>query len=81
MIAIDIKVGIMAKSVRGAKGRYASAVGRVVPLSHAPVVSARVPDEIFAELSQMSSGDRGDFIRAAIAEKLERDSTQSRVLS
>lgn len=66
----------MAKSVKGAKGRFVSAVGRAVPLSHAPVVSARVPDEIFAQLSLMSSGDRGDFIRAAIAEKLDRDSSK-----
>ena len=62
----------MPKSVKGSKGRFISADGRVIPLTNAPIVSARVTEEIFAELSLMSSGDRGDFIRAAIAEKLER---------
>ena len=72
MMAIDAKVVIMVKSIQGTKGRFISATGRAVPLTHARVVSARIPDDIYDELAAMSSGDRCDFIRAAIVEKLQR---------
>jgi hypothetical protein len=50
-------------------------------LSEAKTVSARVPDEVYKEiLLRVPEGERGDFIRDAIAEKLEKTPRADKVL-
>jgi hypothetical protein len=69
----------MARSIKGSTGRFISATGRPDPLTHARVFAVRVPAGGIADkLGAMKSGDRGDFLRAAIAEKLERDQVLSK---
>jgi hypothetical protein len=52
------------RSIMEAEGRF---------LSEAKTVSARVSDEVYKEiLLRVPEGERGDFIRDAIAEKLEK---------
>jgi len=67
----------MAKKIRGDRGLFAPASGvSLFTAKGSRVFSVRVAGDNAEVLGAMSSGDRGDFIRAAIAEKLERDSKQ-----
>lgn len=67
----------MAKKIRGDRGLFAPASGvSLFTAKGSRVFSVRVAGDNAEVLGAMSSGDRGDFIRAAIAEKLERESKQ-----
>jgi len=62
----------MAVAVRGVSGAFVPASGDGFPARVHLRVTKVVGDRLVALLP--NSGDRMDFIRAAIAEKLERDS-------
>lgn len=72
----------MAVSIRnkGDRGFVSASVARFTA-SGSKVFHFRAIGEVAEKLGVMASRDRSDFIRAAIAEKLDRDSIQSRVLS
>ncbi len=50
-------------------------------MSEARVVSAKVPDEVYKELMlRIPEGDRSDFIREAILEKLQKTPKANKLL-
>lgn len=68
----------MAEKIRGDRGLFApvSGVARFTA-KESQVFSFRAAGDYVRILRSMNSGDRGDFLRAAIAEKLERDQVLS----
>lgn len=64
----------MAVKLRSVTGAYIPANGEGFPVRVNLRVSKAMGDRLVAMFP--ASGDRMDFIRAAIAEKLERDSKQ-----
>lgn len=64
----------MAKVLRSSLGSFISATGERLSKQILIRISERDSDRLFSRFPD--SGDRLDFIRAAIAEKLERDSKQ-----
>ena len=63
----------MAVALRGVSGAYIPANGEGFPVRKNLRVSKAVNDRLVSLYP--NSGDQMDFIRAAIAEKLERDSS------
>jgi len=61
----------MAVKLRGVTGAYISANGEGFPVRKNLRVSKAMDDRLFALFP--ASGDQMDFIRAAIAEKLDRE--------
>jgi hypothetical protein len=69
----------MAKSLRSPLGSFISPTGERLNKQVLVRLSDGDADRLAALVGE--SSDRNDFIRAAIAEKLDRDSIQSRDLS
>jgi hypothetical protein len=54
---------------------------RAFNLSEARVISAKIPDEIYKEMAlRVPDGDRSDFIREAIIEKLQKTPRANKLL-
>ncbi len=72
----------MAVSIRnkGDRGFVSASVARFTAAG-SKVFHFRADGEVAEKLGAIQLGDLSDFIRAAIAEKLDRDSIQSRDLS
>src|SRR5512143_3534759 len=54
---------------------------QAVGLSEVKVISAKVPDEVYKEMAlRVPEGDRSDFIREAIIEKLQKTPRANKLL-
>lgn len=67
----------MAKVLRSPLGSFISANGERLPKQ----IKVRVSEDLMDRLAFLlpDSGDRHDFIRAAIAEKLDRESSKQEI--